>query len=287
MADYFALCVVGEAQSIKRITLTQDVQAQVDALFDQQEVAFLDGIDEEVEFDGDWKPDDDQILVCDITDSAQAVQDAINGNALALPELDAANFMNEGVKAILSGRGAVGAKRVLIQRFSAQQILSNKFALLLDRNMFKRLEQPSFSLNTSLVAIIDGGQIKFKSYHMVRSIFDLSDYYQEATNEDIDRFSRHAALHIADIAAFKELADQTVRKLVHAIEKNGVLDAHTAEQVQVRASAVNLNIILIGGKVQMPAEKADIKRLLQFLHDDIYKAPLSENYYVTNSKRLA
>lgn len=287
MADYLAVCVVNGALSVKRISLTQQVQNQVGALFDEQEFAFVDGVDEEIDFDGDWKPDDNQVLVCEVTDGAQVVADAVNGNALALPQLDASNFMDEGVKAIVTGRGRAGNKRVLVQKFSPQQILSKKFALLLDNNTFKRLDQPSFSLNTSLVAMIDGNQIKFKSFHTVRAIFDLSVYYREATNEDIDRLSRHAALQINNVDAFKQLADQQVRKLVHAIEKNGVLDEHTVDEVQTRASAVGLEIIVHDGRVQMPTEKAEVKRLLQFLHDDIYEAPLSGHRYVTNSKRPA
>lgn len=287
MADYLAVCVVEGALSVKRISLAQPVQDQVDRLFDEQEVAFLDGVGEEVDFDGDWKPDDDQVLVCNVTGNARVIQDAVNGNALALPRLDAANFMDESVKAIVTGRGDAGAKRVLVQKFSPQQILSKKFALLLDNNMFRRLEQPSFSMNTNLVAVIDGNQIKFKSFHTVRTIFDLSVYYREATNEDIDRFSQNAALQITDVNAFKELADQQVRKLVHAIEKNGVLDEHTADEMRARASAVDLEITVCNGRIQMPNEKAEIKRLLQFFHDDIYKAPLSGNKYVTNSKRPA
>lgn len=286
MADYLAICHIRGEQVIKRISLNQNVQNQIDNLFNAQEQSFRENVDEEIAFNGDWKPDENQILVCDITDNAQAILHAISENALALPELDADNFINEGIKAIVTGRGMAGFERVLIQTFTPQQILSKKFSLLLDNNMFNKLDKPSFSLGTSISAIIENGQIKFKSYHKVRTIFELTNYYQEATDEDIDQFSQHNVMQINDLQAFKELADQTIRKLVHAIEKNEVLNNHTATEIKTRAELIDLEINVANGKVQMPTDKSAIKQLLQFLHDDIFEAPLSGNKYLSNSKKL-
>jgi hypothetical protein len=37
----------------------------------------------------------------------------------------------------------------------------------------------------------------------------------------------------------------------------------------------------------MPTERAEIKKLLRFLDDGLYQAPLTGTRYITNSKRLA
>ena len=71
MANLFAFCRQANQPIIKRVSVTGPVQAKIGGIFQGQEAAFLEGVSEEVDFGGDWKPDDDEILVIDAPDEAQ------------------------------------------------------------------------------------------------------------------------------------------------------------------------------------------------------------------------
>jgi hypothetical protein len=111
----------------------------------------------------------------------------------------------------------------LIQIFTAQQILARRFSLLLDGDTFKELTAPAFTFENNLVAIIEDSKLKFKSFHQVKRIFELNQFYQEASDQQIDGFCSHDSLQIGNVDAFKAVADQGIRKLVFAISKTEIL----------------------------------------------------------------
>lgn len=284
--NLLALCRDANGITIKRIPMDGALQNPVMQIFADQEAAFRAGRPNEVAFDGDWNPDDDEILVLNATAEANAMVAAASGNVLALPTLNAANFGAESIKALFVGVNVGGGVRLLVQRFTAAQILGrNVLAVIANNNQFSRITDPAFNLATSLTCIIEGGQIKFESYHKLRAVFDVVEFFAAATDDDIDDFAGHASIAIADVPALKELVTQTERKLIHKLASSGVLDAHTPQQIQARANATGLAVNLVNGQIVFPADKAEIRRLLRFLDDSLYQAPLSGLRYVTNSKR--
>jgi len=284
--NLLALCRDANGITIKRIPMDGALQNPVMQIFADQEAAFRAGRPNEVAFDGDWNPDDDEILVLNATAEANAMVAAASGNVLALPTINAANFGAESIKALFVGVNVGGGARLLVQRFTAAQILGrNVLAVIANNNQFSRITDPAFNLATSLTCIIEGGQIKFESYHKLRAVFDVVEFFAAATDDDIDDFAGHASIAIADVPALKELVTQTERKLIHKLASSGVLDAHTPQQIQARANATGLAVNLVNGQIVFPADKAEIRRLLRFLDDSLYQAPLSGLRYVTNSKR--
>ena len=127
--------------------------------------------------------------------------------------------------------------------------------------------------------------LKFKSYANIRKVFNVAAFFEAATDQDIDEFSDHPNVHVEDLATFKETCDQTARRLVYAISKRGILDDHTPPEIVERALAVGLEIHLNEGRIGMPTTRAAVKMLLRFLDDGLYRASLSGNDYIANSKR--
>ncbi|MEO1168755.1 MAG: DUF4868 domain-containing protein [Pseudomonadota bacterium] len=283
--NLLALCRDANGITIKRIPLEGALQNPVMQIFHDQEAQFRANRPNEVAFDGDWNPDDDELLVLDATAEADAMVAAASGNLLALPAINSGNFNDENIKALFVGANADGSLRLLVQRFTSAQILSRRFALLANNNQFNQITDPAFSLATSLTCIVEGGQIKFESYHKLRTVFDVTELFAEATNEDIDDFAGHVSIAIADVPALKALVTQTERKLIHKLASTGILDAHTPQQIQSKANATGLVVNLANGQIVFPADKQEIRRLLRFLDDSLYEAPLSGRRYVTNSKR--
>ncbi len=286
--NLFAACRDSQGNlTAKRVRLDAAVQQQLEANFADQEDAFRAGVTNEVTFDGSWEPDEDEFLTIDVPGEAQIFAQTIAGNALSVPDINTAAFKNEGIKALFTGVTLNGATKVLVQRFTAQQVLERRFTLLQHGNAFRRLTEAAFALDNELSCIIEDGKIKFKSQAKLRSIINLQDIYRAATDHEVQAFAGHASLDVADVAAFVAVTNQVSRKLIHAISNNNTLTTYTPAAIQAAAGQTGLSISVKNDKIIMPAAHADIKALLQFLNESRYSGPLSGQPFVTNSRRHA
>ena len=259
---------------------------QLEGVFIQQEQTFLDGVNEEVAFDGGWSPEPNELLYLTLTDEATAVLQAAQGNVVALPEVNAAAFSQENIRALAVLMRHTAGPRLLLQEFSPRQSLERRFSLVLDGDTFSRLTQPAFSIGASLAGIIENGRIKFRRFSRIKLIFDLTNLYQEATDAELDSFCGLDCLQVADAAAFKGIADQKMRKLIHAITERKTLENYTPEQIAIAAEGEGFQVEIAGDKIVLPTAKATAKALLHFLDNGLYRAALSGEIFITNSKRL-
>jgi hypothetical protein len=116
-------------------------------------------------------------------------------------------------------------------------------------------------------------------------VFQLNQFYQEASDQQIDGFCSHDSLLVGDVGSFKSVADQGIRKLVFAISKTEILDQVVVGDIATKANSLGLNVQVEDGKIVMPTDRKSIKQLLRFLDDGIYEASLTAKRYITNSKR--
>ncbi|MDX1091026.1 DUF4868 domain-containing protein [Sinorhizobium medicae] len=286
--NLLAICRTAAGFTLKRVKTTQPVQNVLEGVFLAQESAFLDGVTDEVDFDGSWKPEDSELLRSPVAAEMAAIWEKSLQNVVALDELDAQNFLAEGVKAICVVAGDGAGRRLLVQNFSARQVLGRTtLAFIFDGETFNQVTEPAFTLGAHLSAIMSEQFLKFRSYNNVKMIFDLANVYREATDAQIDDFATHASLFVADVEAFKGFADQTLRKLVHAVAKKAVLDSFTPEQIVTAAATATLDVLFENGRIVIPQNKADAKKLMHFLDEGFYRGPLSGVPYITNSKKRA
>jgi hypothetical protein len=286
MSSLYALCRTADDAPLRtrRISITNEVQGEVTGLFEAQAIQFLDGVTDEVPFGSDWRLDAEEIFSTALPPDAVEVLAAVTGNPMALQVVNSQQFTAEGIRALATVSGTGANARVFIQRFTAQQMLQRRYTFMLEGNTFNRMTAPAFTLENNLVAVIEDGKLKFKSFPNVKRVFSLAHIYQEATDQQIDDFCAHQALAVANVAAFKVQADQTSRKLIHAISQSGILDSNIADIV-AKANLMGLMLNAVDGKLQMPQDKKNMKLVLRFLDDGIYKAPLTDRTYMTNSKR--
>lgn len=283
--NLYALCRPDTHPLVKRIPLGQQLQAQVQELFDAQEHDFLAGIEQEHQFDGGWTPEAEELLTIELAEQYAIIEKAFTGNALAVRAIDTDNIEREVIKALCLGGPDNSPDRIRLQSFNSRHLLTQKFSVFMQGNAFRRIDEAAFTLDSSLAGVIDAGTLKFKSYHKVRAIFDLQDAYQEATNEELQTFAAHPSVKIADEAAFMATADQTTRKLIHGIQRNDVLNTHEPNEIRTAAESVGLVVEVKDDCLHFPTERQQIKLLLRFLDDGLYRASLSNERYVTNSKR--
>lgn len=283
--NLLAICRPNGVLQLKRVKTVAELQDALEAVFSTQEQQFNEGVTTEVPFDGGWKPDKHELLVAATTDEMTAIWDASTQNITALAELDAENFQNEAIKGLAVVAGQGGNRRLLIQSFSARQILERSFAFVLSGDTFRRLSEPAFTLGTGLAGIMDHQSLRFKSYSNVRMIFDLASLYAEATDAQIETFAQHASLRVADVAGFKGIADQGIRKLVNAISSRGTLDMYNVAAIGAAAAEHEFPIVIEHNRIVFPGSRADAKKLLHFLDEGFYRGAMSGTPYITNSKR--
>jgi hypothetical protein len=206
---------------------------------------------------------------------------------LTLNTIAAGDFVNQNIKGLFLGIGDGPAGRILIQTFTAQQLLSrSRLALIFEGDTFRQVTEPSFTLDSKLVAIAENGRLRFKSFHLLKRIFSLDEVYRVATDQQIETFCGHSSLNVADLEAFKGLADQIIRKLVHAVETSNVLNQCTVADIQTKADDLGVELNLSNGRIVMPTERQQVKELLRFLDDAIYEGPISARRLIANSKRV-
>ena len=71
------------------------------------------------------------------------------------------------------------------------------------------------------------------------------------------------------------------------LKESGILDQYSVMEIQSRSSEHNVSINVANGKIVFPADKAEAKKVLQFLNEELYRGPITETLYETNSKREA
>ncbi len=285
--NLFAACRVNENLVVKRVSLSEKVRENIANLFREQEENFRDGVTEEIPYNGNWKPDKDQLLIINVPQEACVFEKTITTNAISIPSIEASNFSNEGIKALFTSISDGKSTKILVQKFTAHQILGRRFSLIHDGNTFRHLSEPAFTFDTSLTCIIEGGKIKFKSQHHMSSIFNMREIYRVATEAEVQSFAQHKAIKVENIDAFVNITNQTSRKLIYEITESGVLDKYAPKKIRLAAEKTNLTVTISDGKIVMPTKHNEVKELLRFLNESRYSGPLSGKSYVTNSRRLA
>ncbi len=276
------------AARIVRFPLTNDLQGEISTVFDDQSKSFLNGIIETVEFDGRYRPEEGELLTIknfpDVDGLANAVKNPITVE-LFDPKVHALN----SVKALFTGHGANGTERVLIQLFESRRLIATKgIALFFSGDTFQRMSDAGLTLDTKLLAILENGDLKFQSFHFLRRVFDLSENFNEATAEEVKAFANHPKLSAEDAQAFVAGASAPVRRKITLILQSGVLDNFTAEQIVASAQTFKIDLKTAqDGRIVLPTNGIELRRLLRFLDEDYYESPLSQTHFVSNSKRVA
>ena len=282
-----ALCKSTDGYVVRRIPLNSTTQTMVHSIFNNQKNIFLQN-KEEIAFSGDWKPDDDEILTISIPEDAQIMKNTYNnGNLLLLSTLNLSEFDTLPIKALFGSDDE--GRTILVQKFNQTQYLSRKFSLFLDNNIYNKLDTPLISLDNKLLCVISGNSIKFNSFSNMRCVFDMKEYYQEATNEDIELFASHSSICVENVENLKNIANQNIRKRIHNLLKSNVLNEFSATDILNKAQEHGFeNLISIqNNQIQLPNEAKEIIKVLCFLDEKLYKGVFSDLVIMANSTKTA
>ncbi|MCO4882706.1 Kiwa anti-phage protein KwaB-like domain-containing protein [Paraburkholderia caribensis] len=117
-------------------------------------------------------------------------------------------------------------------------------------------------------------------------VFDLSEFYREATNDEVEAFATHEKMAVADLQNFLASAGPLIRRKISLISQSGILE--TTEQLVAVAQIFNVPMnVNEQGRIILPTNKTELRQILRFLDEDYYESPLSQSRFVSNSKRRA
>ncbi len=287
--NLFALTSI-PGMRVLRMPLVADVQAGVTELFRGQEHEFLQGIEEEVRFDGMYRPEESELLYINNFDDVDGIKTAIL-RPQTCQEFVLKSGSLESIKAVFSGYIKNGTIRVLIQGFDRRRIINTSgFSLIHTDNAFSRFDGGGLTLDNKLTAIIEDDSLKFASYHYLRQIFDMSAYCKDANDQDLKVFVQNPALQFADAQVFMDGADAWVRRKVILIQQSGILDYCPASKIAATAKFCDLNLQLAGSPGQerlvIPADRQEVKQILRFLDEDYFQSPQSTMKYMSKARRV-
>lgn len=279
------------ANRIVKFTLSQEIQADLTNYLQAQEQCFLARAGEEITFDGKYKPDAQEILIIDNYDDIDNLSDAIR-NPLGYPEIIPSPEAFNSIKAIFSGYTDTSENvTVLIQHFDKRKIIStNGFSMFHSTATYKRVEGIGLTIDNKISATLKGASLRFCSFHVLRQIFDLSAYYREATDSDISDFVALPIIKAVNLDQLISISDNWIRRKFALIQQSQILETVPINEIKAVATEFNipLTTVIENGIeiISLPANKADLKTILRFLDEDYYKSPLSQTYFLTNSKRV-
>lgn len=285
--NLFALMDVAGPRLI-RFPLSADLSVEIAAVFAQQHDNFFRGVDTIVPFDGRYTPEEGELLeISDFADVDGLL--AAVANPLSIDQYDPNMHSLDLVRAIFAGFDVGGAPRVLVQIFERRRLIARAgLMLFFANNQFQKMTESGLSLDTKLLAVLEGTNLKFQSFHFAKRVFDLSEYFREATNEEVTVFAGHEKLAVKDVQMFLDSAGPQIRKKISLIRQSAVLENYSTDQIVAVAASMQFPLALSeDGRIVVPDNNTELRKLLRFLDEDYYESPLSSTRFISNSKRRA
>jgi len=292
MLDNFQLAVIAKKSGQTRlylIPLHQALQNTLAASWEVQYEAFVNDI-EEIAFDAGYNPEEHERFRLDEYELPEWLQAE---NSQTVPNLDPISQHEDHIdfiKGIVAfARNDQGEELILFQNFSRSHVIRPGQFLFLKNNTYETAQRPGLTLDGKLSAVYLRGEQKllFHNFRSTNTFLPLVDFYEEASENEIREVLGHNLLAPEDAEALSVEANQWTRKRFAMLKDSGILDNYTAKQIKVHSKGFEIEIKIKSNKIVFPADKPAAKRLLQFLNEELYRGPITETLYETNSKREA
>ncbi|MDA0426046.1 Kiwa anti-phage protein KwaB-like domain-containing protein [Stutzerimonas frequens] len=278
---------------LRRIPLVGELQAALTEQWQDQLDDFLLEA-QEIDFDPGYTPEIHERFSLQNFELPDVVAAESSGTVHLLDPINMQGAEPSLIKAILGfARQDDGSEILLIQSFSKSHIISPGQFLFFTRNNFESSETPALSLSDQLTAVYYPEQqnLLFRSYRAANAIFNLADFYKEATEEDIKAVLAHEKLAPVDADALAKGASQWFCKRFALLKDSEILDQYTVPQIVQHSVGYDLDIQIDNStgqdRIVFPADKAPAKKLLQFLNEELFRGAITERLFETNSKRIA
>ncbi len=270
-------------RKIRRLPLSNGIQEDLIKHYNGVKETFINDT-LKVGFEGNYKCEDNEIYELKKFDLNNNIyncdlNNVIFNNLITLNQID--NNDIENIKILI----AVQDKYLIFQSMDNRKFIKPKSFLIFSNNTFNYEDKKGIKIDNNIDCIVDlnSKSLLFTSFHNASKIFNLSDIYREATKQEIDEFCKQK---IFNGELKEENLTSTIRKKIFLISKNNILQYVKKNFQQVKNYAEELGIDCFKDeKIKFPEDKEGIKKLINFLNEDLYKSPISNTIYESNSKK--
>ena len=286
-SSVLVICADGN-DSIMRIEIDAETQKSICETF-AEAVQSLTSEKEKVEFDGRYKPEQDEILHISNFQLKDDIKDAVR-NPIGVTAYEKTNGEYPAIKAVFVGEkvdeGDTEKFSVAFQRFRKEQYIStSNFNLFWSNNTFRHEKSYGISISDSIDCFYaPDEELQFTSFYYARQVFDLSGYYRSATTQEVTSFTSNESLCFENAQDFENLANSSIRRKIAAINDSEVLKKYQAIDIKRLAQKAGISITVKNKQIVIPNDKEQIKVMLGFLDEEAYRGPFSQITYVANSK---
>jgi hypothetical protein len=270
--NFFAIL---KDNSIRKIDLLQNITNEIRNIFIDNSLFLMDEDTLEIKFDGNYAVQEEEVLFVDLILPENIIEAKNNPIGLNVLNLD-----TDDVKALFWVENDV----YYFQNFDNRKLLRNKNVIFYDNNSYNKLVENALIVENVVNAIHKNDKLYFKSYANANKIFSLMEYFEEASNEEIDEFAKSDKL-IVDTIWLRDNANTLIRKQITLIQKSNILIKANPKRIQTSAGKFKLIIELDNGKLKLPNDKKHCKDILSFLNEQYYIGLITKSKYRTNSKR--
>lgn len=262
---------------IRRILLSQELQSNLSAYIQKSINEIKNSTP--ISFSGEYKTEEDEVLIIDNFENPYANFVPATTQILQSNEI-------ENIKTLIF----VNEEIIAYQCFDSRKVIRpDKWFLIYSGNTYNKIDNKGLIIESKIDALFCKNRLFFYSYHNASKIFDLSSYYREASDKEIDDLMRDKCIQ-ADVSFDKNLINSKMRKKLYLIQKNKTLEKiqNNFDIVLEYAKQLNLEKMFDKKKkkIIIPSDKKNLEKLINFLNDDLYKSPISETIYETNSKKI-
>lgn len=273
---------------VRRVLVTQDTQKEITSSFAHLMEELLYSRPERIPFDGRYKPEANEICYISNYNLPVAIRRAIS-DPMSMEYLELDKKKLPSIKHIFIGTNEPELI-VVFQNFTTGQYLLRKgWTLMQSSDTFEHFKGTGFVIDNRIDCVYRGDSLLFTSYWTARQVLDLSSYYREATENEVISFMNLSHFDFECKDTFYGHTDSWVRRKIALLNDSEVLKKHSVEDIakEARTHGINLEVKQVSGmsKLVVPKDKKRLKTLLSFLDEDIYTGPLTDNKYITNSKR--
>ena len=291
MLENFQLVAIvkqGTHTRLLRIPLHQILQDELSESWHEQYDVFVND-KQKIDFDAGYAPERHEIF--SLTDySLPAWLADLNSTSIPDIETISTNDTLLGATKGLAGYACLDGREVrLFQNFVPSHVIQPGRFLFLENDTYTSSARSAMTLAGELSAVLDvsGADLLFRNFRIVNTFLPLYEYYEEASEQEIRDVLSHRRLAVDNPDGIAIGANQWYRKRFAMLKHSGVLDAFTPQEIKLRSSGYDVSISVSGDKIVFPTDKQSAKKLLQFLNEEIFRGPITDTLYETNSKRRA
>lgn len=292
MLKNFQLAVIvkqGRTTRLLRVPLYQPLQKFLSQSWQDQ----LDGFTQDVQkikFNPGYTPEQHECFRLSNYELPDWLANEDSQSVVALDDITNNDTMLDATKGVVAfARSSQDNELILFQNFSLSHVIRPGFFLFLQGDTYKSIQRPGMTLENKISAIFlpEENSLAFRNFRNVNTFLPLADFYNEATEQDIREILDHDRLAPEDANTIATGANQWFSKRFAMLRDSKILDEFTTKEIVHRSIGHDVNVQVKGEQIVFPADRSQAKRLLQFLNEELYRGPITETLYETNSKREA